>query len=263
MVKHFRSMTYPYIAWILAIVVAPMLLIVLYAFTTSGNSVLTFQFTFENFARFVTDKVFMDVLLRSLYIAVITTLICIVLGYPIAYVIAQRSSRSNTILIIRQCNVICHGLNLFIGISHSHCQACCLKHGSVIHRVPTNHNLFRHNSKFPGQFQQTMTFIGCRSSDFHIKTIAEYHTELRVIMHFIKQLLSQDHIIKRGQHFLYIKLSRINPFPQIIHWYSGNLNILLEPIREVFINMKCSVITFSVSIGLSIMIKLNQRIYLN
>ena len=99
MVKHFRSMTYPYIAWILAIVVAPMLLIVLYAFTTSGNSVLTFQFTFENFARFVTDKVFMDVLLRSLYIAVITTLICIVLGYPIAYVIAQRSSRSNTILL--------------------------------------------------------------------------------------------------------------------------------------------------------------------
>ena len=65
MVKRFRSMTYPYIAWIIAIIVVPMLLIVLYAFTTSGNSVLTFQFTFENFARFVTDKVFMDVLLRS------------------------------------------------------------------------------------------------------------------------------------------------------------------------------------------------------
>ena len=98
MVKRFRSMTYPYIAWIIAIIVVPMILIVLYAFTTSGNSVLTFQFTFENFARFVTDKVFMDVLLRSLYIAVITTLICIALGYPIAYVIAQRSSRSSTIV---------------------------------------------------------------------------------------------------------------------------------------------------------------------
>ena len=100
MVKRFRSMTYPYIAWIIAIIVVPMLLIVLYAFTTSGNSVLTFQFTLDNFARFVTDKVFMDVLLRSLYIALVTTLICIVLGYPIAYVIAQRGSRSNTILIL-------------------------------------------------------------------------------------------------------------------------------------------------------------------
>ena len=100
MVKRFRSMTYPYIAWIIAIIVVPMLLIVLYAFTTSGNSVLTFQFTFENFARFVTDKVFMDVLLRSLYIALITTLICVALGYPIAYVIAQHGGRSNTILIL-------------------------------------------------------------------------------------------------------------------------------------------------------------------
>ena len=100
MVKRFRSMTYPYIAWIIAIIVVPMILIVLYAFTTSGNSVLTFQFTFENFARFVTDKVFMDVLLRSLYIALITTLICVALGYPIAYVIAQRGGRSNTILIL-------------------------------------------------------------------------------------------------------------------------------------------------------------------
>ena len=99
-VKRVRSMTYPYIAWIIAIIVVPMLLIVLYAFTTSGNSVLTFQFTFENFARFVTDKVFMDVLLRSLYIALITTLICVALGYPIAYVIAQRGGRSNTILIL-------------------------------------------------------------------------------------------------------------------------------------------------------------------
>ena len=100
MVKRFRSMTYPYIAWIIAIIVVPMILIVLYAFTTSGNSVLTFQFTFENFARFVTDKVFMDVLLRSLYIALITTLICVALGYPIAYVIAQRGGRRNTILIL-------------------------------------------------------------------------------------------------------------------------------------------------------------------
>ena len=42
----------------------------------------------------------MDVLLRSLYIALITTLICVALGYPIAYVIAQRGGRSNTILIL-------------------------------------------------------------------------------------------------------------------------------------------------------------------
>mgnify|MGYP007091259031 CR=1 FL=1 len=41
MVKQFRSMTYPYVAWISVMIVLPMLLIVLYAFTVSGNEVLT------------------------------------------------------------------------------------------------------------------------------------------------------------------------------------------------------------------------------
>lgn len=96
MVKRFRSMTYPYIAWIIAIIVVPMLLIVLYAFTTSGNSVLTFQFTFENFARFVTDKVFMDVLLRSLYIALITTLICVALSASMPVITSSNKLRTYT-----------------------------------------------------------------------------------------------------------------------------------------------------------------------
>lgn len=98
--KRFRSMTYPYIAWISIIIVAPMLLIVLYAFTTAGNDVLTFQLTLNNFTRFVTDSVFMDVLLRSLYIALITTVICILLGYPVAYVIAHLGEKGNTLCIL-------------------------------------------------------------------------------------------------------------------------------------------------------------------
>ena len=100
MVKQFRSMTYPYVAWISVIIVAPMLLIMLYAFTTAGNDVLTFQFTLKNFTRFVTDSVFMEVLLRSLYIALITTVICVLLGYPIAYVIAHLGERGNTLCIL-------------------------------------------------------------------------------------------------------------------------------------------------------------------
>ena len=98
--KQFRSMTYPYVLWIAAMIVLPMLLIVLYAFTESGNDVLTFRFTLENFARFVTDRVFLAVLWRSLYIALITTVICILLGYPIAYAIARLGERANTIMIL-------------------------------------------------------------------------------------------------------------------------------------------------------------------
>ena len=98
--KKFRSMTYPYVVWIGIMIVVPMLLIMLYAFTVDGNDVTSFQFSFANFRRFVTDPVFMEVLGRSLYIAVITTVICVLLGYPVAYLIAQLPTQSNTLMIL-------------------------------------------------------------------------------------------------------------------------------------------------------------------
>ncbi len=98
--KRFRSMAYPYVAWISVMIVIPMLLILLYAFTVDGNDVSTFKFSLDNFRRFVTDSVFMEVLGRSLYIAVITTVICVALGYPVAYIIAQLPSQSNMLMIL-------------------------------------------------------------------------------------------------------------------------------------------------------------------
>ncbi len=93
--KQFRSMVYPYVGWIAAMIVLPMLLILLYAFTTPGNDVATFRFTLDNFSRFFSDSVFLAVLQRSLLIAVLTTIICVLLGYPIAYTIARGSEKSS------------------------------------------------------------------------------------------------------------------------------------------------------------------------
>ena len=71
--KQFRNMLYPYVVWLFIMVLVPMLMILLYAFTTAGNEVTTFRFTLDNFSRFLTDTVFLDVLKRSLLIAVVTT----------------------------------------------------------------------------------------------------------------------------------------------------------------------------------------------
>ena len=60
--NHFRKMAYPYVAWISVMVVAPMLLIVMYAFIEQGNDVTTFRFTLSNFTRFFSDSVYTDVL---------------------------------------------------------------------------------------------------------------------------------------------------------------------------------------------------------
>lgn len=98
--KQFRNMAYPYIVWISIMIVVPMLMILMYAFTTKGNEVMTFQFTFSNFIRFFSDAIFIDVLKRSLKIAVITTVFCILIGYPAAYIIANAEGRKKVFLIL-------------------------------------------------------------------------------------------------------------------------------------------------------------------
>ena len=46
--KQFRSMAYPYVAWITVLVVLPMLLIIAYAFTVEGTAFFQGQFTLAN-----------------------------------------------------------------------------------------------------------------------------------------------------------------------------------------------------------------------
>ena len=59
-------------------IVIPMLLIVLYAFTKQGNDVVSLQFTFDNFKKFFTDPDFLKTLWLSLRISLITTVLCAV-----------------------------------------------------------------------------------------------------------------------------------------------------------------------------------------
>ena len=98
--RQFKSMAYPYIVWIAAMIVVPMLMILMYDFTVKGNDVTTFRFACENFGRFFSDAIFVEVLKRSLFIAVVTTIICIILGYPAAYIIAQVQGKKKMILVL-------------------------------------------------------------------------------------------------------------------------------------------------------------------
>ena len=97
--KQFRSMAYPYVAWISVMLVIPMLLIIAYAFTVEGTAFFQGQFTLANFGRFFSDAVFIQVLGRSLRVAVLTTVVCLLLAYPASYAIA-RSGKHSTLLIL-------------------------------------------------------------------------------------------------------------------------------------------------------------------
>lgn len=98
--KRFSQLAWPYIVWSALILLLPMLLIALYSVTDQGNSIINFSLTFEHYKKFFTDSDFLLVLWRSIVIAMKTTVICILLGYPIAYFIARSSDRVSNILVL-------------------------------------------------------------------------------------------------------------------------------------------------------------------
>ena len=83
--KRNKLFSIPYVIWMALFVVAPIILVVLYAFTAADGG-----FTFANFTRMGN---YIGVFVRSFWLALVATAICLVIGYPIAYLISKESKR--------------------------------------------------------------------------------------------------------------------------------------------------------------------------
>ncbi len=92
--------------------VLPMGLIAVYSIMEQGNSIVPFSFTLEYYVKFFTDPDFLLILWRSLLIAVKTTVICLLLGYPAAYFIAKSKENVQNILIL--CITIPMWINMLV-----------------------------------------------------------------------------------------------------------------------------------------------------
>lgn len=110
--KRFSQLAIPYIIWAVLMLVLPMALIFLYSITEPGNSIISFSITLDQYVKFFTDKDFLLILWRSLVIAVKTTIICLLLGYPIAYYIARTNEKTQNILIL--CITIPMWINMLV-----------------------------------------------------------------------------------------------------------------------------------------------------
>ncbi|MEG2812082.1 MAG: ABC transporter permease [Clostridium sp.] len=87
----------PHILWMLLFTVIPILVILFYSFTKPTDDGIIF--TLENFQRFF-DPIYIDVLLRSIYLAAVSTIICLLLGYPMAVILSKSSLKSRNVLIL-------------------------------------------------------------------------------------------------------------------------------------------------------------------
>ncbi len=98
--KKFSDLAIPYIVWAVIMLALPVLLLVFYAFTDSGNGMISFVFTLSHFRKFFTDPDFLRVLWKSVAIALKTTVLCTLLGYPVAYFIANSEEKVRGRLIL-------------------------------------------------------------------------------------------------------------------------------------------------------------------
>ncbi len=98
--KKFSQLAIPYIVWAALMLILPMALIALYSFMEQGNSIISFSLTIDHYVKFFTDPDFLLILWRSILIAIKTTMICLLLGYPVAYIIARSSERAQNILVL-------------------------------------------------------------------------------------------------------------------------------------------------------------------
>ena len=82
----------PYVVWMALFVVAPIIMVVIYAFSSAAGG-----FTLANFARMGTYTV---VFTRSFKLALIATAICLAIGYPVSYMMSKEGPRFQRIAMV-------------------------------------------------------------------------------------------------------------------------------------------------------------------
>ncbi len=88
-----KAMSYPYMLFMLVFIVVPLVLILINAFVADG------QLTFDNFVSFFKDVTKLNTLATSLVVGFITTMICLLVGYPVALILSKFHA-GNKILVL-------------------------------------------------------------------------------------------------------------------------------------------------------------------
>lgn len=85
----------PYGLFLLVFVLFPLVLIVVYAFTDANG-----RFTFANFVDFFSRSSNLYVLLISFALAVLTTVICLLIAYPVAYILSRSGAKKRNVYLL-------------------------------------------------------------------------------------------------------------------------------------------------------------------
>ena len=90
-----KNLGIPYAVFLMMFVVAPLIVLAVYAFTNGQG-----QFTLENLTGFFTDANTLGTLFYSFAVAFVTTGVCLLLAYPIAYILAMSNLRTKGVIVM-------------------------------------------------------------------------------------------------------------------------------------------------------------------
>ena len=90
-----KHLCIPYTLFIVLFVVIPLFMILYYVFTDSTGA-----FSFYNFSEFFTNQTKISTLLISIVVALLVTAICILLAYPIAYILSKMKPQTAFVLLL-------------------------------------------------------------------------------------------------------------------------------------------------------------------
>ncbi len=89
-----KWLSFPYILWMAAFIIIPLLMIIYYGFTSQDNS-----FTLDNLS-LIADPINLKALWLSLKLSVISTLLCLILAYPVALILHNMKLKSNSFIVM-------------------------------------------------------------------------------------------------------------------------------------------------------------------
>ena len=90
-----KQLGIPYGIFLLLFVAAPLLVLIYYAFTNGQG-----QFTVSNLCNFFTDPNTLGTLCYSFALAFVVTIVCLLIAYPVAYILAQSEIKRKAVILM-------------------------------------------------------------------------------------------------------------------------------------------------------------------
>lgn len=94
------SLAFPASIIVLMVIVVPITMLFRYSFNHFDAPQMVQSFTLENYFKFFQDRYYRDVFRNTLYVASVSTVLALVLGFPVAYFLAKSQSRYKSLFII-------------------------------------------------------------------------------------------------------------------------------------------------------------------